>query len=202
MNQGIAPAAVLGLALALSPWPSDAQQPPLEPPAAQGEAPIDPSQIPAVHNTLYKVPEGAVGWDVLGEMDVEVEVLGPLRSVFHVDYSAAIKALDGREVKLMGFIYPLQAGVAHERFLLTAWPPSCPFCLPAGPSQMVEVHAAAPIEFSDGAVLLGGAFEVLKDDPSGLYYRMRGARVVERFDDIRWTGELPEQPMAPAAQKP
>ena len=29
---------------------------------------IDPSQIPSVHNTLYKVPEGAVGWDLLGDL--------------------------------------------------------------------------------------------------------------------------------------
>ncbi len=189
-----------GLALALPAWPGEAQQPPAAPPA-QGDAAIDPSQIPAVHNTLYKVPEGAVGWDVLADMDVEVEVLGPLRSVFHVNYTPEVKALDGREIRLMGFIYPLAAGIAHERFLLTAWPPSCPFCLPAGPSQMVEVHAAAPIEFSDGAVLLGGAFEVLEDDPSGMYYRMHGARLIERFDDIRWAGELPEQPMAPGDPK-
>ena len=28
----------------------------------QQSGPIDPSQIPQVHNPLYKVPEGVVGW--------------------------------------------------------------------------------------------------------------------------------------------
>jgi hypothetical protein len=158
---------------------------------------IEPSEIPSVHNTLYQVPEGVVGWDTLAEMDVTTEVIAPLQARFHIDYSAKIKALDGQDLKLMGFIYPLEGGLEHERFLLTAWPPSCPFCLPAGPSQMVEVLCDQPVEFSDGAVVMAGRFEVLEDDPSGMYYRMHDAKLVERHDDIRWTGQLPQQPQAP-----
>jgi uncharacterized protein len=170
--------------------------------AAAGEQElIDPDQIPSVHNTFYQVPDGVIGWDLLGEMDVEVEVLGPLRSVFHVDYTDAVKALDGQEVRVMGFLFPLEGGLRHERFLLTAWPPSCPFCLPAGPSQMVEVLCEKPVDFSEGAILMAGTLSVLEDDPSGMYYRMENARLVERFDDIRWTGQLPAspQPAEPAA---
>jgi hypothetical protein len=158
---------------------------------------IQPSEIPSVHNTLYRVPEGVVGWDTLGTMNVRSEVIGPLRTIFHVDYSPEIKALDGQEVKLMGFLFPLEGGLEHERFLLTAWPPSCPYCLPAGPSQMVEVLCAEPVEFSEGAIMMAGRFEVLEDDPSGMYYRMHEAELVERYDDIRWTGQLPEQPKTP-----
>ncbi|HSA81228.1 MAG TPA: DUF3299 domain-containing protein [Geminicoccaceae bacterium] len=159
---------------------------------------IDPSEIPSVHNTFYQVPAGVVSWDTLGELDVRTEVLGPLRAVFHTDYSAAIKALDGEDVKLMGFLFPLEGKLEHERFLLTAWPPSCPFCLPAGPTQMVEVFCAEPITFTDGAILVGGRFELLHDDPSGLHYRLHEAILVERYDDIRWTGSLPDQPPAPS----
>jgi hypothetical protein len=155
---------------------------------------IDPNQIPQVHNTFYQVPEGVVGWDTLGNLDVTTEVIAPLQAIFHTDYSKEIKALDGQDVKLMGFIYPLEGGLEHERFLLTAWPPSCPYCLPAGPSQMVEVYCEQPVEFTDGAIMMTGKFEVLKDDPSGMYYRMRDAKLVERYDDIRWTGQLPQQP--------
>jgi hypothetical protein len=162
--------------------------------AADTQDLIDPAEIPSVHDTFYRVPEGVIGWDVLGEMDVEVEVLGPLRSVFHVDYTDRVKALDGQEVKIMGFLYPLEGGVSHARFLLTAWPPSCPFCLPAGPAQMVEVLCEEPVEFSEGAILMAGTLSVLEDDPSGLYYRMDNARLIERFDDIRWTGQLPASP--------
>jgi uncharacterized protein len=159
-----------------------------------GSGLIDPSQIPSVHNTFYQVPEGVVGWDTLGKLEVRTEVIAPLQARFHTDYGNEIKALDGREVKLMGFIYPLEGGLEHQRFLLTAWPPSCPFCLPAGPSQMVEVFCKEPVDFTDGAIMMAGKFELLKDDPSGMYYRMRDAKEIERFNDIRWTGQLPQQP--------
>jgi hypothetical protein len=45
--------------------------------------------------------------------------------------------------------------------------------------------------------MVAGEFELLHDDPSGMYYRMRDATEVERFDDIRWTGQLPPQPQVP-----
>jgi uncharacterized protein len=158
---------------------------------------IKPQEIPSVHNTFYQVPEGVVGWDTLGNLDVTTEVIAPLQARFHTNYSKEIKALDGQQVKLMGFIYPLEGGLEHKRFLLTAWPPSCPFCLPAGPSQMVEVFCQEPVEFTEGAILMAGRFELLKDDPSGMYYRMQGAKEVERYDDVRWTGQLPQQPQVP-----
>ncbi len=155
---------------------------------------IDPEDIPSVHNSFYQVPEGTVSWDVLGTMDVKVEVLAPLRSQMTKSFTDEVKALDDQTVQIMGFLYPLKGGMAHERFLLTAWPPSCPFCLPAGPTLMVEVLAADPVEFSEGAILMTGRFDLLENDPSGLYYRLEEAKLVERFDDIRWTGQgLSEQ---------
>jgi uncharacterized protein len=167
---------------------------------SETEAPadlIDPSQIPSVHNTLYKVPNGVVSWDTLAGLEVETEVTAPLRAVFTTSYSDEIEALDGTEVKLMGFLFPLEGGLEHERFLLTAWPPSCPFCLPAGPTHMVEVVCEEAVEFTEGAIVMAGRFEVLRDDPSGLYYRLHEGRLEERFDDIRWTGAPPAQPTAP-----
>ncbi len=150
---------------------------------------IDLEDIPSVHNTFYQVPEGTVSWDVLGTMDVKVEVLAPLRSQMTKSFTKEVKALDRETVQIMGFLYPLEGGKAHERFLLTAWPPSCPFCLPAGPTLMVEVHAAEPVEFGEGAILMAGTFNLLENDSSGLFYRLEDARLVERFEDIRWTGQ-------------
>jgi uncharacterized protein len=186
--------ALASMGMGAMPAASDTAVP--QQPAADAQELIEPDEIPSVHNTFYQVPDGVIGWDVLGEMDVEVEVLGPLRSVFHVDYTERVKALDGQEVRIMGFLYPLEGGMRHARFLLTAWPPSCPFCLPAGPSQMVEVLCEEPVEFSEGAILMAGTLSVLEDDPSGMYYRMDNARLVERFDDIRWTGQLPASPQS------
>jgi hypothetical protein len=66
----------------------------------------------------------------------------------------------------------------------------------AATPQMVEVFCEEPVAFSEGAILMTGKLSVLEDDPSGMYYRMDGARLVERFDDIRWTGQLPASPQS------
>lgn len=157
------------------------------------DQPIDPEDIPSVHNTFYKVPDGVVGWDVLGTMDIEIEVLGPLQTNSTRSFSDAVRALDGETIEVMGFLYPLEGGVGHEHFLLTAWPPSCPFCLPAGPSMMVETFAAEPVPFTEGAILMAGRLELLENDPSGFFYRMQDAQLVERFDHIRWSDQALQQ---------
>ena len=158
---------------------------------------IDPSQIPRSTTLSTRCPKGSSAGILSATSKSGPRSIAPLQAMFHTDYSPEVKALDGQEVKLMGFIYPLEGGLEHERFLLTAWPPSCPFCLPAGPSQMVEVFCQEPVEFTEGAILMAGRFELLKDDPSGMYYRMQGAEEVERYDDVRWTGQLPQQPQVP-----
>jgi hypothetical protein len=150
--------------------------------------------IPSVHNSFYQVPEGVVGWDVLGVLDIEIEVLGPLQTNATKTFSETVRALDGETIKVMGFLYPLKGGVTHDYFLLTAWPPSCPFCLPAGPTMMVETFAAEAIDFTEGAIVMAGQFELLENDPSGFFYRMQSAQLVERFDDIRWNGMDSLQP--------
>ena len=156
---------------------------------------IAPEDIPSVHNTFYQVPEGTVSWDVLGTMDIEVEVLGPLQTQMTKSFSKDVQALEGETVKVMGFLYPLKGGVTHEHFLLTAWPPSCPFCLPAGPTLMVETFAAEPIDFTEGAILMAGRLELLENDTSGFLYRMQDAELVERFDHIRWSDDALQSPI-------
>src|SRR4051794_16563498 len=84
----------LGLALAA------AMATPVLPALSQQPAPqpglIDPSQIPKVYNTFYKVPDGAVGWDLLGDLQVQSETIAPLQTVIHTDYRPEVKALNGQ----------------------------------------------------------------------------------------------------------
>lgn len=121
---------------------------------------------------------GVVSWDTLRELDVVYETKGPGMTDFRTSFTSALLELDGKTVKLIGFIYPMEAGEDHRRFLLAAYPPSCPFCLPGGATEMVEVLASTPVRFTYEAIVLEGRFELLRDDPSGLLYRLHDARPV------------------------
>jgi hypothetical protein len=73
---------------------------------------------------------------------------------------------------------PLEPGERQKNFILSAMPPSCAFCMPGGPDAIVEVKAKTPIKYGYEPVVISGRFVVLKDDPTGLFYRLTDAVVV------------------------
>lgn len=90
-------------------------------------------------------------------------------------FSDAVAALDQKEVKVQGFMLPLDVGEKHALFILSAVPPTCAFCMPAGPEAVVEVRAKRPLGYTDNAVTVSGKLSVLKDDPTGIFYRLTDA---------------------------
>ncbi len=111
-----------------------------------------------------------VSWKLLAQVE-----LVKLKDRYAPQYAAAVAALDKKEVKLQGFIMPLQMGDQQSHFVLTAMPQSCAFCVPGGPEQMVEVKTRRPVAYGFEPVVLSGRLEVLKDDPNGLFYRLTDA---------------------------
>ena len=87
-------------------------------------------------------------------------------------FDAGIAALDQKQVKVQGFMMPLQAGEKQSHFVLSAMPQTCSFCMPGGPEQMVEVKSKTPLKYTMDAVIVSGKFVLLKDDPTGVFYRL------------------------------
>jgi len=90
-------------------------------------------------------------------------------------FSNAIAGLDQKEVKVQGFMLPLDMGEKHALFILSAVPPTCAFCIPGGPEAVVEVRAKRPIAYTDDMVTVSGKLSLLKDDPTGVFYRLTDA---------------------------
>jgi hypothetical protein len=114
--------------------------------------------------------KGLVSWKTLAQVE-EAKVNSRLVPKF----SPQITALDGKEVKLQGFMMPLDSGAKQKRFLLSANVPSCPFCIPGGPDSLIEVLCRKPIAFNMAPIVISGKLSVLKDDPGGLWYRLTDA---------------------------
>jgi hypothetical protein len=114
-----------------------------------------------------------VSWDALGK------VSGVMQKGRYVpQFPNDIAALDRKEVKLEGFMMPLDMGGQQKRFLLTAQPSSCGFCLPGGPEQIVEVQARTPVKYILDPVVVSGRFVLVYDDAGGLLYRLTDAIAV------------------------
>jgi uncharacterized protein len=95
-----------------------------------------------------------------------------------LQFGDRVNALDGKSIKLRGYITPLQFGTDQKHFILSPKPPSCAFCVPAGPDEMVEVYSKTPVKYSLDPVTISGVFAVLPNDPGGLMYRMADAVAV------------------------
>jgi len=126
-------------------------------------------------NGFQVLPElkGVVSWKTLGRVEE--------RKVEHrmvPKFSDEITALDGKEVQLQGFMLPLEAGKKQKRFLLSGNVPSCPFCLPGGPESLVEIRCKDAVSFRMEPIVISGKLTVLKEDPSGFWYRITDAALV------------------------
>ncbi len=124
-------------------------------------------------STLLPEKDGIVSWNTLAKVE-PVKRDGQMVPSF----DKTILVLDQRQVRIQGFILPMDLGDKQKHFLISAVPPHCPFCLPAGPDAVVEVLARKPVTYGFEPVVLEGKLAVLKDDPNGLLYRMTGAELV------------------------
>jgi hypothetical protein len=137
---------------------------------------VPPAGLPSASSysaTLLPELDGVVSWKTLGEVE-PVKRDGKMVPQF----SDKILGLDGKSVRVQGFILPMDLGEKQKHFLISAVPPHCPFCLPAGPDAIVEVYTRKPIAYSMEPILVTGKLAVLPSDPSGVLYRLTDAEPI------------------------
>jgi hypothetical protein len=129
-------------------------------------------QPPSLFAPLTDIP-GVVSWSLLGKATTVKAKKGRMVP----QYTPEISALDNTDVKVQGFMMPLEPGQKQKHFLLTVTSASCPFCLPAGPEGVVEIKSRTPVKFTYAPIVMQGKFKVLANDSMGLYYRITDAAV-------------------------
>ena len=146
-------------------------------PAAALDTAVPGSGLPSATDfSGMLLPEraGVVSWKTLAQVQPTKQ-----GGKIVAEFSRDILALDRKDVKVQGFMIPLDIGDKQKRFLISAVPPHCQFCLPAGPDALVEVEAKTAVSYTFDPIVIGGKFAVVKDDPSGVLYRMTDAGRVD-----------------------
>lgn len=137
------------------------------PAVAQHQTPpnVDPSQF-------KPLPErkDVVSWKTFSQVELVKQ-----KDRYVPQFAKEVAALDQKEVKVQGFMMPLEVGDKQSHFVLSAMPQTCAFCLPGGPESMVEVKSKTPVKYTFDALVLSGKLTVLKDDPAGIFYRLTDA---------------------------
>jgi len=137
------------------------------PAAAQHQLPpgADPNQVKPLPDR-----NDVVSWKLLSQVELVKQ-----KDRYVPQFAKDVAALDQKTVKVQGFMMPLQMGDKQTHFVLSAMPQSCAFCLPGGPESMVEVKSKTAVKYTFDAVVLTGKLSILKDDPTGVFYRLTDA---------------------------
>lgn len=114
-------------------------------------------------------------WDTL--ITSKVEVNGDT-GAYQIVFSDAVQALNGTKIKISGFLMPLEATETFSHVLLSRKTPTCFFCLPGGPNEMIEVYTEKPIAWSDNMVIFEGTLKLVKDEETGMVYVMEKAKLI------------------------
>lgn len=127
----------------------------------------------AGYQALTRV-DGALDWDELMRARLRFN-----DDSVQAEFTPLIAAQNGKTVKLVGFMMPLDASEKQQHFLLTSNPPSCFFHVPGGPAGAVEIFASKGIKADFDPIVLEGRLQTLAKSELGVVYRLRDAKRVK-----------------------
>jgi hypothetical protein len=129
-------------------------------------------------------PEGGVDWKVFGETKQQEysykDAEGMEWSGVRPEFSENLKKLDGTEILIQGYMFPLGQEEKQPMFLLGPFPVSCPFHYHVTPNLIIEVHARTPLAFAYDAINIKGKLELVpKDDENNVFFRLNDAELMK-----------------------
>ena len=127
-------------------------------------------------------PEGGTDWAVFGETKEHPysfrDKEGMDWSGVRPEFSDNLKKLDGQEIVIQGYMFPLGPDERQTEFLLGPFPLSCPYHYHVSAALIIEAHAQTPIHFSYDAVNVKGVLELVpQDDEYNVFYRLKNAEI-------------------------
>jgi hypothetical protein len=126
------------------------------------------SQTESMWKTLAKLTYTKKYDEVLG-MKVDMPV-----------FSKDILAYQGKEVKIKGYIVPIDGYKNHQEFILSAFPYNmCFFCGQAGPETVMEIVAQTPIKYTAEAIIIKGKLKLNDTDVNSLMYSLENVVLVK-----------------------
>lgn len=106
---------------------------------------------------------------------------GNWRETFKPQFSEKIKKLDKTQIKIKGFLIPLEEKAKkHNFFLLSAYPfDACFYCGKAGPETVIEVTCKNAVKYTTAIIEISGTLKLNYDDPEHLFYLINDGKEVK-----------------------
>lgn len=92
---------------------------------------------------------------------------------YSITYIPEVKAMDGKQITLSGFIMPLETKEKFTHFLLSRRAPTCAFCPPGEPNEIVEVFTSKPVRWQEDLLTISGTLILSNDGKKGIFFQMK-----------------------------
>ena len=125
--------------------------------------------------------QNIITWEVLKNVEFDEIWSEEFQAYYMVPkFSNSVKALDGKEVQIRGFIIPVD--IVQDYYVLSANPySSCFFCGQAGPESVMEVEMVKKYEGlrMDQVITFKGILRLNVDDIYQLNYILEDAEIID-----------------------
>lgn len=113
-------------------------------------------------------------WAVLGKTVIHLD-----KKEWHysAEYSPEVKALVGKKITISGFVLPLENTEKFTHFLISKRTPTCFFCPPGEPNEIVDVTLAKAVTWEKDMVTVEGVFGLMDNAELGVFFKLDGAVV-------------------------
>ena len=117
-----------------------------------------------------------VTWDELADLSYVVN-----DDVWSIEFGERVKSLEGKSIRIFGFMMPLEGSLKQKHFILSMLPlDGCQFCAPGTETQFIEVKVDGEgISYTYNAIEIAGTFELIPDAPMGVYFLIKDAKEVK-----------------------
>lgn len=94
-------------------------------------------------------------------------------------FSTAVKAIEGKQVVLPGYMVPLENVKVSKQILLSSLPlNACFFCGVGGPEPAAEINLRTETAWTDKPIEVRGTLRLNDSDPDRLYYILEDAEIL------------------------
>ncbi len=96
---------------------------------------------------------------------------------YDITYTTGVKAMNGKEITISGFMLPLETKQKSGHFLLERRAPTCAFCPPGEPNELMEVFSSKPMIWEENLITLSGTLVLPNDGKKGIFFQLKDAVV-------------------------
>ena len=112
-------------------------------------------------------------WNTLGKTQIHLD---EKKGLYSATFPPEVKALVGKEVTISGFMLPLEATEKFQHFILSKRTPTCPFCPPGEPNEIVDIWMEKSVGWNEDVIKITGTFGLMDNPQLGLFFKITEAK--------------------------